>query len=90
MRQRGEKAGWGLHPWMTIKDTAGIIAKTIFLARPCLNMKAMEPTSGQTEDSRLMTGVVPTIREHIVSTPDTCDSNPRIAGSRIRVKDVVI
>jgi len=30
------------------------------------------------------------ITEHIVSTPDTCGGAPRIAGSRIRVKDIVI
>jgi uncharacterized protein (DUF433 family) len=29
-------------------------------------------------------------REHIVSSPDTCRGQPRIAGTRIRVKDVVI
>jgi uncharacterized protein (DUF433 family) len=37
-----------------------------------------------------MVGTLPVIREHIVSTPDTCGGKPRIAGSRIRVKDVVI
>lgn len=37
-----------------------------------------------------MVGALPVIREHIVSTPDTCGGKPRIAGSRIRVKDVVI
>lgn len=37
-----------------------------------------------------MVGMLPVIREHIVSTPDTCGGKPRIAGSRIRVKDVVI
>ncbi len=30
------------------------------------------------------------ISEHIVSTKDTCGGAPRIAGSRIRVKDVAI
>jgi len=30
------------------------------------------------------------ISEHIVSTKDTCGGAPRITGSRIRVKDVVI
>lgn len=29
-------------------------------------------------------------QEHIVSTPDTCGGKPRIAGTRIRVKDVVL
>jgi uncharacterized protein (DUF433 family) len=37
-----------------------------------------------------MVGTIPVIREHIVSTPDTCGGKPRIAGSRIQVKDVVI
>ena len=37
-----------------------------------------------------MLGTLPVIREHIVSTPETCGGKPRIAGSRIRVKDVVI
>jgi len=32
----------------------------------------------------------PVITEHIVSTKDTCGGAPRIAGTRIRVKDVVI
>jgi uncharacterized protein (DUF433 family) len=30
------------------------------------------------------------IEEHIVSTPDTCGGKPRINGTRIRVKDVVL
>jgi uncharacterized protein (DUF433 family) len=33
---------------------------------------------------------LPVISEHIVSTPDTCGGAPRIAGSRIRVNDIVI
>ncbi len=37
-----------------------------------------------------MTGVLPIIREHIVSTPDTCGGKPRIAGSRIQVKHIAI
>ena len=37
-----------------------------------------------------MVGTLPVIREHIVATPDTCGGKPRIAGSRIRVKDVAI
>src|SRR3954465_12742739 len=32
----------------------------------------------------------PVIAEHIVSTKDTCGGAPRIAGTRIRVKDIVI
>jgi uncharacterized protein (DUF433 family) len=50
----------------------------------------MEPTLSQTDDATSMTGILPVIREHIVSTPDTCGGKPRIAGSRIRVKDVVV
>jgi uncharacterized protein (DUF433 family) len=30
------------------------------------------------------------IREHIVCTPDTCGGKPRIAGTRIQVKDVAL
>lgn len=37
-----------------------------------------------------MVGAIPVIREHVVATPDTCGGKPRIAGSRIRVKDVVV
>ena len=36
------------------------------------------------------TKTLPVITEHIVSTKDTCGGALRIAGSRIRVKDVVI
>jgi uncharacterized protein (DUF433 family) len=36
------------------------------------------------------TKTLPVIAEHIVSTKDTCGGAPRITGSRIRVKDVVI
>jgi uncharacterized protein (DUF433 family) len=50
----------------------------------------MEPTLSQTDDTPSMTGILPVIREHIISTPDTCGGKPRIAGSRIRVKDVVV
>jgi uncharacterized protein (DUF433 family) len=34
--------------------------------------------------------VLPVIREHIVRTPETCGGKPRIAGSRIQVKDVAV
>lgn len=37
-----------------------------------------------------MVDTLPVIREHIVATPETCGGKPRIAGSRIRVKDVVV
>jgi uncharacterized protein (DUF433 family) len=50
----------------------------------------MEPNITEASDSPSMTGTLPVIREHIVATPDTCGGKPRIAGSRIRVKDVVI
>ena len=29
-------------------------------------------------------------QEHIVCTPDTCGGKPRISGTRIRVKDIVL
>jgi uncharacterized protein (DUF433 family) len=35
-------------------------------------------------------GVLPVIREHIVRTPGTCWGKPRIAGTRIKVEQVVI
>src|SRR3954462_11199372 len=50
----------------------------------------MEPTASPIQDSPSMVGALPVIREHIVSTPNTCGGKPRIAGSRIRVKDVVV
>jgi uncharacterized protein (DUF433 family) len=31
-----------------------------------------------------------TLNQHIEMTPDTCDGKPRIAGSRIRVQDIVL
>lgn len=37
-----------------------------------------------------MVGTHPVIKEHIVSTPDTCGGKPRIAGSRIQVKQIAI
>jgi uncharacterized protein (DUF433 family) len=50
----------------------------------------MERTSTENDGSSDTVGTLPVIREHIVSTPDTCCGKPRIAGSRIRVKDIVI
>jgi uncharacterized protein (DUF433 family) len=50
----------------------------------------MDSTTAQTEGSSTTAGTLPVIREHIVSTPDTCGGKPRISGSRIRVKDVVM
>ena len=31
----------------------------------------------------------PSIASHVVSTPNRCDGRPRIAGTRIRVQDLV-
>ncbi len=49
----------------------------------------MEPSQSVVTDPR-ETKTLPVISEHIVSTKDTCGGAPRIAGSRIRVKDVAI
>lgn len=38
----------------------------------------------------MTTSTFSVIREHIVSTPETCGGKPRIAGSRIQVKHVAI
>jgi uncharacterized protein (DUF433 family) len=35
-------------------------------------------------------GMLPVIREHIVRTPETCWGKPRIAGTRIKVEQVVV
>jgi uncharacterized protein (DUF433 family) len=35
-------------------------------------------------------GLLPVIREHIVKTPGTCWGKPRVAGTRIKVEQVVI
>jgi uncharacterized protein (DUF433 family) len=48
----------------------------------------MEPTIAPNPDPR--SEDVTVIREHIVSTPDTCGGKPRIAGSRIQVKQVAV
>jgi uncharacterized protein (DUF433 family) len=40
--------------------------------------------------SHEVTTPIPSIAEHIVKTPCTCGGKPRIAGSRIRVQDIVI
>lgn len=37
--------------------------------------------------SRIMSGI---IAEHIAVTPDVCGGRPRIAGSRVRVQDIVV
>jgi len=49
----------------------------------------MEPTTSQSHDSETV-GSLSVIREHIVSTPDTCGGRRRIAGSRIQVKHIVV
>ena len=51
---------------------------------------SMEPNLSPSEDAPARAGTLPVIREHIVSTPGTCGGKPRIAGTRIRVKDVVL
>ncbi len=50
----------------------------------------MESTVRENIESSAMVGVLPVIREHIVSTPDTCGGKPRIAGTRIQVKHIVV
>jgi uncharacterized protein (DUF433 family) len=49
----------------------------------------MEPSQSILTEPRETT-TLPVISEHIVSTKDTCGGAPRIMGTRIRVKDVVI
>jgi uncharacterized protein (DUF433 family) len=49
----------------------------------------MEPSQNILTEPR-ETEPLPVIAEHIVSTKDTCGGAPRIVGTRIRVKDVVI
>jgi uncharacterized protein (DUF433 family) len=55
----------------------------------------MEPTD-MTDQTQSHTshiepeGVLPVIREHIVKTAGTCLGKPRIAGTRIKVEQVVI
>jgi uncharacterized protein (DUF433 family) len=50
----------------------------------------MEPTlTTYTETIPHQPGL-PLSREHIVSTPGTCGGQPRIQGTRVRVKDLVL
>jgi uncharacterized protein (DUF433 family) len=60
------------------------------------SMELMDPTSSQ---ARISSGqatpaaeetTLPVIREHIVRTPGTCWGKPRIAGTRIKVEQVVL
>jgi uncharacterized protein (DUF433 family) len=53
-------------------------------------MGLMEPVTHHTEDPPSMTGKIPLISEFLVATPETCGGKPRIAGTRVRVKDIVI
>jgi uncharacterized protein (DUF433 family) len=50
----------------------------------------MEPTISQNHDSSGTAGTLFVIREHVVSTPETCGGKPRIAGTRIQVKHIVV
>jgi uncharacterized protein (DUF433 family) len=50
----------------------------------------MEPPTSQDQDYPNAVGTLSVVREHIVRTPDTCGGKPRIAGSRIQVKHVVV
>src|SRR3954468_1727854 len=60
------------------------------------SMELMDPTSSQ---ARISSGqatpaaeetTLPVIAEHIVKTPGTCWGKPRIAGTRIKVEQVVL
>jgi uncharacterized protein (DUF433 family) len=53
-------------------------------------MNFMKPATSQSQDSPETLGTLSVIREHIVSSPDTCGGKPRIAGSRIQVKHIVV
>ena len=50
----------------------------------------MEPSLAHDPNLAPSEGPRPLSREHIVSTPETCGGKPRINGTRIRVKDVVL
>jgi uncharacterized protein (DUF433 family) len=50
----------------------------------------MDETTTQSATPPAETVTVPVISEHIVKTPGTCWGNPRIAGTRIKVEQVVI
>lgn len=76
--------GWDSVAPATRNPPTRVCRKTSFCAR----IDSMEPTASR--DTPSMGETVPVIREHIIATPGTCGGKPRIAGSRIRVKDVVI
>jgi uncharacterized protein (DUF433 family) len=50
----------------------------------------MDSTSTQTPTSADETTPAPVLAERIVMTPETCWGKPRIAGTRIKVEQVVI
>jgi uncharacterized protein (DUF433 family) len=50
----------------------------------------MDSASTQTPTPATETTPGPAIAEHIVKTPETCWGKPRIAGTRIKVEQVVI
>src|SRR4051794_21347554 len=50
----------------------------------------MEPVLTTDPNQALSQSISPLSRKHIVSTPDTCGGKPRIRGTRVRVKDVVL
>jgi uncharacterized protein (DUF433 family) len=52
----------------------------------------MEPTITPGEGMPVVddAATLPVIREHIVRSPDTCGGKPRIAGTRIQVKHLVV
>ncbi len=47
-------------------------------------------TERRNDPPREQTAAVTASREHIVCTPDTCGGKPRIAGTRIQVKHLVV
>jgi uncharacterized protein (DUF433 family) len=50
----------------------------------------MEPTLTDNPSPAVAQAGGLSIRDHIMSTPDTCGGKPRIRGTRVRVKDVVL
>ena len=50
----------------------------------------MEPTLSTDANQKPAPPMSSLTEEHIVSTPDTCGGKPRINGTRIRVKDIVL
>lgn len=53
-------------------------------------MEPSTPTDALSSQPDSAPAVSPLERVHIVSTPETCGGKPRIAGSRIQVKHLVI